>query len=811
MSVLSKTGGVLTDATNLMLGTSFNTPKLEDLNFFGSGKASPTPKNPTPKNPSSTNSELAKKELADLSAVMVEIRDSLNSYLKMSALAPNLLIDIQTQRKETADFLSGLTEGMKTELQENGMIENEQMGAFLDGFSESIKEFVQSSALLPQLKDSTEDLSKSINQLVVQERKNDPSGLEQLENEREKEHAEEKRHNSLLSALAALATFKMFSGRKGKPGEENEDSEGSPMFGGFLGGLLAGGGVGGLLKKIGLFLLTFLKGALGIGALITAFTLLRMKFKDPEKFAELFGDPEYWKEKMKEAFSWLGAKLWEGLKIAFVEIVDLGTHIIGWFIDGIKELFGMDISKTTKESIDEFWHKTVEWMSAMFDPEKLKESINISIGIIKNKIAGITDGITKKYDEIKESILSAYNNIKESISNSIDSVNTGIQSIIDGTIEKFNSVKESIVGIYRSIVEGITSKIDEAKEKFDQFKIDLTEKISEFLSNLTSLFDPELWKQKAAEKLEGAKAEIGRIYDESMEKAQEFISESAKSISEFFTGLVDTIKLIFGDLGKLIDGAKDAVVGIAKGLFGSSDSNEIDPNIKAIEQEEKDVEERIRVLGRTTRSQPKISEEKSEQIEQLKVRQEELKKAKERQETYKESIKNFDKKIEQATGLEKEDLMKERERFLRDAKDHTQEILQPVEKDDSIQPVEKDDSIQPVEKDEQTKKRTRGPRRKKDESIEPIHTDPYLPIEKIDTAKEENSLYRQFMEENAIRMTDKSASDAASIVAASSSISIDSSLKEQKQITQATSSNVTTVTVAPIFPKGILPGIGMNQ
>jgi hypothetical protein len=105
----------------------------------------------------------------------------------------------------------------------------------------------------------------------------------------------------------------------------------------------------------------------------------------------------------------------------------------------------------------------------------------------------------------------------------------------------------------------------------------------------------------------------------------------------------------------------------------------------------------------------------------------------------------------------------------------------------------------------------------KETPIEPIHADPFLPvakenpIEKIDVSKKPDSLYTQFVDESITKMTDAAAKDAASIVSGSSSVSIDQSLKEQKSMSQNSTTSVSTVTIAPVFPKGILPAVSMNQ
>ena len=858
MSIVSGTAGVLTGATNLLLGTSFRTPTIKDFSIFGDSKKAAAKKENTKTTKPAKQKEsgdLPKKELAEIGEILGDISKSLNAYLAASAVIPQTLLDMQAERKRSADFLSGMVDGMRAEMIETGQEGNESLNEFLDGFSESIREFVESSAFLPKLQTSTEDLADSIQNLTeAQEETNRPdSRLEEIEHERENEQVEEKRHNKLMDVLLTIATLGFLHSKSKK--KEGEEGGSSSFFGGLLGGKLGAmfgkGAIMGLILAFGKFALVIAGIGLLIAGLSAAFGFFKLMIEDPEKFKELFGDAEYWKEKLMGALSWVGDALWGALTWVGEKIMELGAAFRNWLYTG--PLLGGD-SLSIKD--------IVEKLSDLFSWETIKESFDTAVAITKNKFNELKAGFVKKYEEIKESISSTFQSIRDSIGETIESIKISVKDIVDKVVTKFDEVKEKVIGIYNSIVEGIMEKIDSIKEGFTEFKERLQSKFEEFKKSISEFFDPEMWKQKALEGIAGAKEEIGRIFDESMAKVQEFIGESGKRISEFFEGIVETIQLIFGDISKLIGGAKDAVLALGKSLFSKDKENEADTNIKIIEEEDTKLKERIRVLsrsgGRAGESQEQ-KERKRAEIEKIEKQREELKAARDYQEsTHKKSLNNIDKQLETATGIDKEELLAQRERIVAASKEDARiavgEILDrtKIESIAQVDPIdlieEKPErrrggrstaktQIEAIENDESEqlepetpKKQSRRSRRsakdqepeiktdsdliviEKPSEIDPLFISPARsPIEKLDPAKDPNSLYSQMMEESAISMTDAAAKDAAAIISGSSSVSIDSTLREQKQITQSSTTSVSTVTVAPIFARGILPGISMNQ
>lgn len=849
MSILQNTSGILTGATNILLGTSFRAPTLGAAK---KGTKRGTKKGTKKDPPDNSEEALSKKELAEISGILSDIQKSLTTYLKASAIAPKMLLEMQAERKKSADFLGGMVAGMRAEMLESGQDGNESLNAFLDGFSESIREFVESSALLPRLGESTEELSESIRLLTEQADQGPESKLAENEHQREQEQVEEKRHNKLISTLASLATLGfLHSKSKNKDGTETSKSS---FLGGLMGGMLGKGAIAGLLLAFGKFALIAVGIGLIIAGLVGAFKFIKLMITDPKKFKELFGDPEYWKEKLMGALSWVGETIWGAIEWLGNGFNAMGRKALGWLIDKVRGLFGVGEDGDGIKIVEEMGAKINEFfasISELFSWEKIKESFATAWAITKNKFNEIKESFVAKYEEIKESIVSIFNSIKESISNTITSIQDGVQKIIDGVVDKFDEIKEKIIGIYTSIVEGIGAKIDEMKEGFDSLKASFTEKFNEFMANLTGFFDPEMWKQKAIEKFDAAKEGIGTLYDESMEKIQGFIGDATKGITEFFTGIEETIKAVFEDIVKLVKALKDSIIALGKSLFSKDPENEADTNIKIIDEEDENLKERIRVLGRTTRASPKVSEEKKQQIEEYEVQREELKKARDKQESqHKKSLNNIDAQIEKATGQEKEELIVQRKRIVDAAKQDAQiaigEVLDrtkiesmgqpdpidiPIEEkperrrgakrtpeDEPIEHIETEKSIEPIE--ERQPARGRGSRKRQSETREehPIEVlpDPFLPtastpIEKLDVTKDPNSLYTQFVDESITSMTDAAAKDAAAIVSGSSSVSIEQVLKEQKHSSQNSTTTVVTTNVAPIFPRGVLPGVSMNQ
>lgn len=882
MSFGSKTAGVLTGATNILLGTSFRTPSLGDFSPFGSskkgGKGAKGGKGGGPvKTPKPESSEISKKELAEISSILSDIKKSLNSYLAASAIAPKMLLDMQAERKNSAEFLSGMVEGMRAEIVETGQEGNESLNAFLDGFAESIKTFVENSAFLPQLQESTEDLSDSI-QNLTEAQENPESRLAEDEARREGEQTEEKRHNKLIDTLLAIATLGFLNSKSKK--KDGDDSGSSSFLGGLLGGALGKGGLVGLLAGFAKFALVVAGIGLLIAGLIGAFTFIKMMVDDPEKFKKLFGDPEFWKEKLTEALSWVGGAIWGALTSVGEKIMELGAAFRTWLYTG--PLLGGD-SLSIKD--------IVEKISDLFSWETIKESFDTAVAITKNKFNELKESFLTKYEEIKESISSTFQSIRETVGSAIQSVKDGVQGVIDGVLEKFDEVKEKIIGIYRSIVDGIIEKIESIKEGFGEFKEQLKAKFEEFSQSLASFFDPEMWKQKAIEQLDAAKEEIGRIYSESMERIQEFIGEAGKAITEFFTGIVDTIKTIFGDIGEFIKGAKEGIAAFGASLFSKEKENEADANMKIIDEEDKKLKERISVLGRgggRAGESDEQKERKRAEIEQYEKRREELKAARDIQEsTHKRSLNNIDKHLETATGLEKEELLAQRQRIVDAAKEDAR-----IAVGDALDPTKMESigEIEPPTPEEEKPERKRGPNRaeqteesspeelipqeepqqpaeerkptkgrgarekekektssgiqpqdaeekKEEDLVDPLFINPKpnsiekltedgdilavedplfikpktSPIEKLDIEKDPKSLYTEFLDESIKSMTDASAKDAASIVSGSSSVSIDQTLKDQKQLSQSSSTTVTTTVVSPIFPRGVIPGLDMNQ
>ena len=191
MSILQGTSNILTGATNILLGTSFRSPTL---GAAGGGRSSTKPTKTT--KPNQEEGALSKKELAEISGILSDIQKSLTTYLETSAIAPKMLLEMQSERKKNAEFLEGMVLGMRAEISESGQQENESLNAFLDGFAESIREFVESSALLPRLGESTEELSESIRLLTEQAEEQNAgpdSSLAENEARRESEQAEENR------------------------------------------------------------------------------------------------------------------------------------------------------------------------------------------------------------------------------------------------------------------------------------------------------------------------------------------------------------------------------------------------------------------------------------------------------------------------------------------------------------------------------------------------------------------------------------------------------------------------------------------